>query len=225
MRLYTSSILLILIILFSWSDESKVNIPGDTKFNVYRNSSLIGFHNLSFSKLGDDIKAEIEIKFEVSFLGFVVYDYYHKNIEIWSKDKLKTLDTFTDKNGEELSCKVEKSKNMYKISGSSREILSDETLIPTSYWRNELIKGVEKKTLNTQDCSIINFKIESLGEKMIYNNKIKTDHYKLEGKESTGEDVIIDIWYDKFGRWVKMIFIKDGSEIEYISKKFDKSNE
>ena len=60
---------------------------------------------------------------------------------------------------------------------------------------------------------------------MIYNNKVKTDHYKLEGKESTGEDVIIDIWYDKFDRWVKMIFIKDGSEIEYISKKFDKSNE
>ena len=89
----------------------------------------------------------------------------------------------------------------------------------------ELIKGVKKKTLNTQDCSVIDFTIKSLGEKMIYNNKVLTDHYKLEGKESTGEDVIIDIWYDKFGRWAKMIFIKDGSEIEYISKKFDKSDE
>ena len=47
-------------------------------------------------------------------------------------------------------------------------------------------------------------------------NKVLTDHYKLKGKESTGEDVIIDIWYDKFGRWAKMIFIKDGSEIEYF---------
>ena len=225
MRPKRLSIFLALLILLPWSVQPRVNIPDDINFNVYRNSSLIGFHNLSFSQIGDDIKAEIEIKFEVTFLGFVVYDYYHKNIEVWSEDKLKTLDTFTYKNGEELSCKVSKSKDQYKISGSSIEILSDETLIPTSYWRNELIKGVEKKTLNTQDCSIINFKIESLGEKMIYNNKIKTDHYKLEGKESTGEDVIIDIWYDKFGRWVKMIFIKDGSEIEYISKKFDKSNE
>ena len=220
-----SSIFLALLILLSWSVQSKVIVPDDVKFNVYRNSSLIGFHNLSFSQIGDDIQAEIEIKFEVTFLGFVVYDYYHKNIEVWSEDKLKTLDTFTDNNGEELLCKVSKSKDQYKISGSSIEILSDETLIPTSYWRNDLIKGVEKKTLNTQDCSTINFKIESLGEKMIYNNKIKTDHYKLEGKELTGEDVIIDIWYDKFGRWVKMIFIKDGSEIEYISKKFDKNNE
>ena len=72
-------------------------------------------------------------------------------------------------------CNVKNTKDMYKMSGSSREILSDETLIPTSYWRNELIKGVEKKSLNTQDCSTINFKIESLGEKMIYNNKRNSD--------------------------------------------------
>ena len=147
MRLKSSSILLVLLILFSWSVESKNNIPEDIKFNVYRNSSLIGFHNLSFSQLGDDIKAEIEIKFEVTFLGFVVYDYYHKNVEVWSDDKLKTLETFTDKNGEELSCKVSKSKDRYKISGTSRETLSEETIIPTSYWRNELIKGLKRKHL------------------------------------------------------------------------------
>lgn len=219
------SIFFVILILCTWSLESKSKAPTDIKFNVYRNSSLIGFHNLSFSQLNNDIKAEIEIKFEVTFLGFVVYDYYHKNVETWSQGKLKTLDSLTDKNGEELSCSVSKLEDSYKINGTSRETLSAETIIPTSYWKNELIKGVKKKTLNTQDCSVIDFTIKSLGEKMIYNNKVLTDHYKLEGKESTGEDVIIDIWYDKFGRWAKMIFIKDGSEIEYISKKFDKSDE
>ena len=43
----------------------------------------------------------------------------------------------------------------------------------------------------------------------------------LEGKESTGEDVIIDIWYDINKNWSKMIFIKDGTEIEYKDKNFD----
>ena len=38
------------------------------------------------------------------------------------------------------------------------------------------------------------------------------------GKEITGEDVIIDIWYDNSGKWSKMIFLKDGSEIEYVTK-------
>ena len=58
---------------------------------------------------------------------------------------------------------------------------------------------------------------------MIYNN-LPTNHYKLIGKESTGESVDIDIWYDKSKEWVKMIFIKDDSAIEYILDKYDKKN-
>ena len=91
MRPKRLSIFLALLILLPWSVQPRVNIPDDINFNVYRNSSLIGFHNLSFSQIGDDIKAEIEIKFEVTFLGFVVYDYYHKNIEVWSEDWLAFL--------------------------------------------------------------------------------------------------------------------------------------
>ena len=45
---------------------------------------------------------------------------------------------------------------------------------------------------------------------------LNVNKYKIEGKESTGEDIDIDIWYDDLGNWVKMIFIKDGSEIEYF---------
>ena len=118
------SILSVILILCTWSLESKSKAPTDIKFNVYRNSNLIGFHNLSFSKLGNDIKAEIEIKFEVTFLGFVVYDYYHKNVEIWSQGKLKILDSLTDQNGKDLSCSVSKLEDSYKINGTSRETLS-----------------------------------------------------------------------------------------------------
>ena len=45
------------------------------------------------------------------------------------------------------------------------------------------------------------------------------EHFKLTGKEITGDDVDIDIWY-KDSQWVKMIFYKDGSEIEYFLKDF-----
>ena len=46
------------------------------------------------------------------------------------------------------------------------------------------------------------------------------EHFKLTGKEFTGDNVNIDIWY-KNSQWVKMIFYKDGSEIEYFLKDFD----
>ena len=94
-------------------------------------------------------------------------------------------------------------------------------MIPSSYWNYDLVKDKNDKTvLNTQDCSFIDFKINYLGEDNIYNNKILAEHFKLTGKEITGDDVDIDIWY-KNSQWVKMIFYKDGSEIEYFLKDFD----
>ena len=71
------SILSVILILCTWSLESKSKAPTDIKFNVYRNSNLIGFHNLSFSKLGNDIKAEIEIKFEAQEGNAEVMEEYH----------------------------------------------------------------------------------------------------------------------------------------------------
>ena len=49
---------------------------------------------------------------------------------------------------------------------------------------------------------------------------MSAEHFKLTGKEFTGDDVDIDIWYKDF-QWVKMIFQKDGSKIEYFLKDLD----
>ena len=76
--------------------------------------------------------------------------------------------------------------------------------------------------LNSQDCSYIDFKINYLGEELIYDDSIKTSRYKLTGKETSGDDVNIDIWYNK-DNWVKMIFLKDGSKIEYFLNEYDKN--
>ena len=54
---------------------------------------------------------------------------------------------------------------------------------------------------------------------MIYDNSLKASRYKLLGKEFTGDDVNIDIWYkDKMG---ENDFSKDGSTIEYFLKEYD----
>ena len=195
--------------------------PRDIYFNVYRNDSPIGYHKLNFFTNEKETVANIEIKFEVTFLGFVVYDYFHKNVETWQNGELSKLDSKTDKNGDSLFCTLQNQGGTYKVIGSSGEKSSDSYLIPTSYWRMELVESNYKSTLNTQDCSVINFKISFLGEEKIYNDKLNTKHYKLVGKEQTGEDVIIDIWYDNNKNWAKMIFIKDGTEIEYKDKNFD----
>lgn len=213
--------LFLLSIIFDNVNSKQSFEPKDIHFNVYRNDGLIGYHKLNFYTNGKETTADIEIKFEVTFLGFVVYDYFHKNIEKWQNGELNKLNSKTDKNGDSLFCTLNNQEGTYKIKGSSGEKNTNSYMMPTSYWRMELVESNYKTTLNTQDCSVINFNITFLGEEKIYNNKLNTKHYKLVGKEQTGEDVIIDIWYDDSKNWVKMIFIKDGTEIEYKDKNFD----
>ncbi len=204
--------------------DSKTFDLEDIYFNVYRNGSKIGFHKLTFNNSNNDFNAEIKIKFEVTFLGFVVYDYNHQNNEKWRNGNLVSLETQTDKNGENLFCEYQKSENTSIFRGTSGNFQTSENLIPSSYWNFKLVENEDfKKVINTQDCSLINFKIENLGNKYIYDDKILTTHYKLIGKESSGEEVNIDIWYDDRKNWVKMIFIKDGSEIEYFLRDYDEN--
>ncbi len=194
-------------------------------FNVYRNGSLIGYHNLDFYEKDSLIESKIEIKFQVTFLGFVVYEYLHKNLEKWMNNTLVFMEASTDKNGDLLDCKVNKKENKFKISGTNGDFMLDKKITPTTYWKfDQLITGEKKKVLNSQDCSYINFQIKYLGDEMIYDNLLKASRYKLLGKEFTGDDVNIDIWY-KDKKWVKMIFLKDGSKVEYFLKEYDSKKE
>ena len=201
--------------------EAKSTELNNIFFNVYRSGSKIGYHKIDFYSKNNSLNPYIEIKFEVTFLGFIVYDYFHKNNENWVNDSLVQLKTKTDKNGEDLYCDASKTNNGISLNGTNNKKDVYDQILPTSYWNYRLVEDKKNKiVLNTQDCSFIDFKIEYLGEENIYNNKMFAEHFKLTGKEFTGDDVDIDIWY-KNSQWVKMIFYKDGSQIEYFLKDFD----
>jgi hypothetical protein len=213
------------LVLFLPSITLSESTPDKLHFNVYRNDSLIGYHNLDFYQTNSLVESKIQIKFEVTFLGFVVYEYLHKNNEKWMDNTLVFMEASTDKNGDLLDCKVNKKENKFKILGTNGDLTLDKKITPTTYWKfDQLITGEKNKVLNSQDCSYINFEIKYLGDEMIYDNSLKASRYKLLGKEFTGDDVNIDIWY-KNKKWVKMIFLKDGSTIEYFLKEYDSKKE
>ena len=179
----------------------------DILFNVYRNDENIGYHKVAIHRDKENIIAYIEINFKVKFLGFTLYDYFHINSEQWNNNKLQLLDASTDKNGEISKCESNQKSNI---------------LIPTSYWNHILVEGESNKiVLNTQDCTFINLNIKNLGQEKIYDSKLTATRYKLTGKESSGEYLDIDIWYDENLRWVKMKFLKNDSVINYILEGFD----
>ena len=74
-----------------FSAESKNINLDDIHFNVYRNGSKIGYHKINFNNYDNSTNLFVEIKFEVTFLGFTVYDYFHQNNENWINNSLVEL--------------------------------------------------------------------------------------------------------------------------------------
>ena len=218
-KILKKTIFFILVLIFPTFSIGQESIE-DISFIVYRNDSKIGYHKLNFEKEEDRIIASIEIKFDVKFLGFTLYDYFHKNKEVWIADSLFKLKTNTNKNGDQLYCNVTKKAERFVIDGKNNKVITKDEPLPSSYWIFDLVNNKNKRVLNTQDCSFIDFKIEFLGNEKIYEDQLEAMHYKLTGKEFNGDDVNIDIWYSN-SKWVKMIFDKDGSKIDYFLEKYD----
>tara|TARA_B100000989_G_C19494734_1_gene451456 strand:+ start:490 stop:1146 length:657 start_codon:yes stop_codon:yes gene_type:complete len=196
---------LLLLFVFCSSEINAYKGP-NIFFNVFRNEKNIGYHKVTFSQNNEYLNAKVEILFNVKFFGFSLYDYSHVNTEKWENNKLLSVESETNKNGTNLNCNY-------------NENSSD--LIPTSYWNHLLVEYKTKNVLNTQDCSIISLNIKKIGSESIYNGSLDTTRYKITGKESTGEDINIDIWYNDDEEWVKLQFLKDGSIINYVLNGFN----
>ena len=195
----------LLLLIFCCCDVKAYDGP-DIVFNVFRNDKNIGYHKVTFNQHNKYFNAKVEINFNVKFLGFSLYDYDHVNTEKWENNQLLSIESETNKNGTNLNCSYKKNSS---------------DLIPTSYWNHILVKYKTRDVLNTQDCSIISLNIKKVGSESIYNGSLDTTRYKLTGKESTGEDINIDIWYNGNEEWVKLQFLKDGSTINYILNGFN----
>ena len=77
---------------------------------------------LNFENYDNSTNLAVEIKFEVTFLGFTVYDYFHQNNENWINNSLVQLITKTDKNGEDLFCNAVKVGNGFSLDGTNNKV-------------------------------------------------------------------------------------------------------
>ncbi len=200
-------ILLLFAFLIVFDSKSLSQDYSDISFNVYRNDSKIGHHKVSFDIIESELNVFIDINFIVKFLGITIYRYEHLNQEKWFNNNLVSINSRTNKNGTKLYCELANIKN---------------PTVPSSYWNYVLVSDKNITELkNTQDCSSIKIQISNLGRELIYNDTLAAEHFKIIGKEESGETVDIDVWYDQNKKWVKMIFIKGDSIIEYFLDEYD----
>ena len=194
---------------------SDFEIPENLYFHVYRNGTKIGYHSVEFSKSNNNLlNANVDIDFNVKFLGINLYKYKHQNNEKWMY--LNNNENTTELRLISIRTKTNINNNITDCNEKSD--LYEKYIFPTSYWNSSFLRKdlSSLEVYNTQDCSFFNLMVKKLADEKIYDRNLTASRYKLFGETNQGNILDIDIWYNKIGKWVKMIFLKDGSEIEYI---------
>ncbi len=180
-------------------------------FEVLRNGSPIGEHTIRFQQEDNQLIVDIEIGLEVKLAFITLFDYEHRNREVWKDGRLVSIRTETNNNGEKHVVRGRAIGGGFLVNGNEEQLMLPADVIPTSYW-NPATRGADR-LLNTQTGELIDVTVtpkETTPVAMPWGERQGQLH-RISG------DLEIDLWYDPNGCLLKLSFKApgDGSTIDY----------
>jgi hypothetical protein len=183
-------------------------VDGRLLFDVYREGDRIGTHELRLRQEGERIEADIDIDLAVKFAFVTAYRYRHRNREVYEGDKLVSMSSRTNNNGEKLSVDVRRDGDELVVDGKGGTQRVAGELIPTTYWQPRSVK--QNRWIDSQNGRIVESDVTHAGtDRIRYEGRqVAADRFLLRG------DLDCDLWYGPEG-WAKLAFEVQGSRISY----------
>jgi hypothetical protein len=178
-------------------------------FAVLRDGVPLGHHTVVFRREAGDLHVEIDILLEVKLLFLPVFQYRHRNHEVWRDGRLVSIETETNDDGEDFRLRGRATDAGFAVEGSGGRFLAPADVMPTSYWHPETVERT--RLLDTQRGRLIQVDIAPVGVETIAmaGRMVDARRYKVTG------DLTLDVWYTAEGEWAKITFEARGAEVAY----------
>ena len=185
---------------------------GDVAFDVFRNGSEIGYHNITVSTMGTRTVANIEILLEVGLGPIVLYRYRHKNEEIWDGDQFVSFESETDNDGEPFKIRAERREDGIFVYREHDEdfLVPGFDALPTTYWNPKTV--TRSQMIDTQKGRLMDVAVQEGDWQMVdtKNGTVEAQQFDIAG------DLNLSIWYDREGAWSKLSFPFKGATFDYL---------
>ena len=121
----------------------------DLAFDVLRKDSPMGSHTISVRRDGANIIAEIAIDLKIKFAFVTLFEYAHRNREVWRDNRLVSIDTTTNNDGKLFRITGRADAEGFRVTdGDGIERVFEPGVLPTSYWHPRTPEATQ--LLNTQ---------------------------------------------------------------------------
>jgi len=193
--------------------QVSASTDNEWRFEVLLDDKPIGFHNFYLSSNGENHELRGEARFNVKLLGFTVYDYSHRNLEIWQRNCLQQIEASTDDNGDELFVRGNRDGERMLLESSSGNQGVSGCVMSFAYWNPDILE--QQQLLNAQTGEYLDVEVLSLGEKTLQlkGREVAALHYRLVTDENE-----IDLWYSGDRDWLALSSITSGGRQLYYRR-------
>ncbi len=186
-------------LLFAMSGALGANSDAEWRFRVYLDDREIGHHFFRLSREDGVSRLTSEANFEVRVLFVKLFEYEHRNEEIWHGDCLASIDSVTDANGRPFNVRGQRQGDQFLVQGSEGTEELPACVMSFAYWNPEFLG--QKRLLNSQNGQYLPVEVAELGRETLRRDG--TEHQARRYRLQAGELDLL-LWYSEQDEWLAL---------------------
>ena len=167
------------------------------RFKVFLDNKEIGVHSFELEDRGTERHIEIAADFEYKLLFLTLFEYSHRNTEVWSGDCLQAIEATTVSNGESLEFTAKRASNDFLPMAADTDAQLPACVMSFAYWNPSFLD--QDRLLDPQTGQLLDVAVsEPQPDQLLVNGApVSAQHYRLEG-----DGLGISLWYSEDNEWL-----------------------
>lgn len=175
------------------------------RFQVYVDDKPVGVHEYRLQQQGEHQVISSIADFEYKLMFVTLYNYEHRNQEVWQDGCLTSIDSSTDANGKDYAVTGKTSDLGFMLQGNKGEAVLPGCVMSFAYWNPQFLQA--SQLLNTQNGDYLEVAVsEPAMEKfLVQGQELLAQRYQL-----TAKKLELDLWYSEKGAWLGLESVYEG---------------
>lgn len=182
----------------------------DLAFRVHRSGSPIGWLRTTFAQAGDQLTVRTRLELSVYLAVVRVFRYLHTSEEVWQGNKLLSLSSDTDSDGQAFRVRSTPVPGALRVDGSRGAVtIPDTTLTTNCSWNPLFVR--QPMLIDCERGRHVPMTVQPLGDKSL---QVMAAPRAATGYRTALPYADGDIWYAA-GEWVHGVFRTRGEILTY----------
>jgi hypothetical protein len=167
------------------------------RFRVYLDDKEIGYHSFALEEQGLEKRISIEADFEYKLLFLSLFEYSHRNTEVWSGNCLEAIEAETVANGEYYELRGIRSDGAFQLTAPQIGETLPPCVMTFAYWNPSFLE--QERLLDPQTGELLDVEVsEPRPEQLaVKGTELTARHYRLEA-----DGLGISLWYSADDEWL-----------------------